>query len=361
MAAARQDSSSGRGDDALTVTPDGFVQYYRDDLSILPSMTPRPRVHVTRRLVPPIEDQLRRQFNAVIPDSDQPSDPLMLQRALGDADALVCTLTDRITAGVLAAYPLRTRIIASYGAGTDHIDLDAARAHGIVVTNTPDVLTDCTADLTMMLILMAQRRAGEGERELRAGAWGGWHPTHLLGRRVSGSTLGLVGTGRIARAVARRAIGGFGMQVRYHNPRHDSVAELEALGATGSATLDALLGAVDVVSLHCPSTPATRNLVDAKRIASMRRGAVLINTARGDVVDDGAVVAALASGHLGAAGLDVYRGEPALDRRYLEFDNVVLLPHLGSATHEAREAMGQRVIDNLTAFFAGEEPPDRVA
>ncbi len=337
------------------------MQYYRDDIFIQPSMTARPRVHVTRRLVRAVEEQLRQQFDAVIPESDQTSTPVSLQRALGDADALLCTLTDRITAEVLAAYPLRTRIIASYGAGTDHIDLDAARAHGIVVTNTPDVLTDCTADLTIMLILMALRRAGEGERELRAGAWQGWHPTHLLGRRVSGASLGLVGTGRIARAVARRAIGGFGMRVRYHNPRHRAVAELDALGASPCASLDELLGSVDVVSLHCPSTADTRGLINAQRIAAMQAGTVLINTARGDVVDDDAVLAALRSGQLGAAGLDVYRGEPALDRRYLAFDNVVLLPHLGSATHETRGAMGQRVIDNLLAFFAGETPPDRVA
>lgn len=324
-------------------------------------MTVRPRVHVTRRLVHAVEEQLCQRFDAVIPGSDQASDPVALQRALGDAHALVCTLTDRVTAEVLAAYPLRTRIIASYGAGTDHIDLDAARAHGIVVTNTPDVLTDCTADLTMMLMLMAMRRAGEGERELRSGEWEGWRPTHMLGRRVSGSSLGLVGTGRIARAVARRAIGGFGMTVRYHNPHHAAVAELDALGAVSCASLDDMLGSVDVVSLHCPSTPDTRGLLDGARIASMRPGAVLINTARGDLVDDDAVLAALGSGQLAAAGLDVYRGEPAFDRRYLALENVVLLPHLGSATHETREAMGQRVIDNLVAFFAGEAPPDRVA
>ncbi len=316
---------------------------------------------MTRRLVSPVEEQLRRHFDAVIPDADTPTTSTILQRALGDADALLCTLTDRITAEVLSAYPLRTRIIASYGAGTDHIDLDAARAHGIVVTNTPDVLTDCTADLTMMLILMAMRRAGEGEREVRRGDWSGWHPTHMLGRRVSGSTLGLIGTGRIARAVARRAIGGFDMRVRYHNPRRSSVPELDAMGATSCGALDDLLGSVDVVSLHCPSTPDTRRLIDAGRIAAMRRGTILINTARGDVVDDDAVIAALGSGWLGAVGLDVYRGEPALDSRYLAFENAVLTPHLGSATVETREAMGQRVIDNLLAHFAGDTPPDRVA
>ncbi|MEO5826480.1 MAG: D-glycerate dehydrogenase [Gemmatimonadales bacterium] len=324
-------------------------------------MTARPRVHVTRRLVRAVEEQLGQWFDAVIPESDQPSTPLSLQRALGDADALLCTLTDRITGEVLAAYPLRTRIIASYGAGTDHIDLDAARAHGIVVTNTPDVLTDCTADLTIMLILMALRRAGEGERELRSGTWQGWHPTHLLGRRVGGATLGLVGTGRIARAVARRAIDGFGMRVRYHNPHHPAVAELDALGAAPCGSLGELLAGADVISLHCPSTPDTRGLINAERIAAMPPGSVLINTARGDVLDDNAVIAALGSGHLGAAGLDVYRGEPAFNPRYLALDNVVLLPHLGSATRETREAMGHRVIDNLAAFFAGETPPDRVA
>ncbi len=284
-----------------------------------------------------------------------------MQRALGQADGLLSAVTDRLTAGVFAAYPLRTRIIANFG-GQDTTTSTwlPPQAHDIVVTNTPDVLTDCTADLAMALVLMTMRRAGEGERELRNGRWTGWRPTHMMGQRVTGKTLGLVGMGRIARAGAAGA-----PQVR------DARALLRPGAAiTGQklpswvveqrATLEALLGDSDVVSLHCPSTPATRGMINATRLAQMKRGAFLVNTARGDIVVDDAVVGALRSGHLAGAGLDVYRGEPAIERRYLELENVVLLPHLGSATVETRDAMGMRAIANLTAFFDGKPAPDRV-
>ncbi len=301
------------------------------------------------------------RFDVVGTSGDGPSTAASLQRALGDADGVVCTIGDRFTAEVLAAYPIRTRILASYGVGTDHIDLAAAAAHEIVVTNTPDVLTECTADLTMTLLLMTMRRAGEGEREVRAGRWRGWRPTHMLGRQVTGKVLGLVGSGRIARAVAARAHFGFGMPVIYYNPNPPNAAALAALGAAPRPSLDALLAEADVVSLHCPSTPETRGMMNGRRFARMKLGAVLINTARGDLVDDDALIAVLRSGHLFGAGLDVYRGEPEVDPRYLALDNVVLLPHMGSATRETREAMGFRVLDNLDAFLSGREPPDRVA
>ena len=324
-------------------------------------MPERHRVLVTRRLPAAVEAALRERFDVTLSPHDTATTAAELQGALGQADGLLSTVTDRITAEVLAAYPLRTRIIANFGVGYDNIDLAAAQAHDIVVTNTPDVLTDCTADLAMMLVLMAMRRAGEGERELRAGTWAGWRPTHMIGRRVTGTTLGLVGMGRIARAVAHRAHHGFGMRVLCYDPSPPSPVALAALGAEPRATLEALLGESDVVSLHCPSTPATRGMINDARLAQMQPGSFLINTARGDIVIDDALIAALRSGHLAGAGLDVYRGEPRLERRYLELENVVLLPHLGSATQETRDAMGLRAVANLTAFFDGKPVPDRVA
>ena len=324
-------------------------------------MSAQPTVVVTRRLPAAVEAALRERFDVALSPHDAPPTPEELQRALGLADGLLSTVTDKVTAEVLAAYPLRTRIIANFGVGYDNIDLAAAQAHDIVVTNTPDVLTDCTADLAMMLVLMAMRRAGEGERELRSGRWTGWRPTHMMGQRVTGKTLGLVGMGRVARAVAHRAHHGFGMRVLCYDPSPPSPVELAALGAEPRATLEALLGESDVVSLHCPSTPATRGMMNDARLAQMKPGAFLINAARGDIVVDDALVAALRSGHLAGAGLDVYRGEPQLERRYLELENVVLLPHLGSATKETREAMGLRAVENLAAFFDGRPIPDRVA
>ncbi|HEY3935254.1 MAG TPA: D-glycerate dehydrogenase [Gemmatimonadales bacterium] len=323
-------------------------------------MATLPRVIVTRRLPGPVEASLRERFDVQFAPRDQPTTADDLQRALGQADGLLATVTDKLTAEVLAAYPLRTRIIANFGVGTDNIDLVAAQAHEIVVSNTPDVLTDSTADLALTLILMTLRRAGEGERQLRSGRWLGWSPTHLLGAHLSGRTLGIVGMGRIGRAVAHRAHHGFGMRVLCFNPSALSPVELAGVGAEPRATLEAVLAESDVVSLHCPSTAETRGMINAPRLAQMKRGSFLINTARGDIIDDDALVAALVSGHLAGAGLDVYRGEPHVDRRYLGLDNVVLLPHLGSATRETREAMGLRAVGNLTAFFSGQPVPDRV-
>jgi lactate dehydrogenase-like 2-hydroxyacid dehydrogenase len=321
----------------------------------------RPRVVVTRRLPPRVEATLRERFDVVLSKDDIPLDDAGLQRALGEADGLLATVTDRLTAEVLSAYPIRTRIIANYGVGYDNIDLDAARAHDIVVSNTPDVLTDCTADLAITLILMTLRRTGEGEREVRSGRWTGWRPTHLLGRRATGKTLGLIGLGRIGQAVARRASRGFGMRVIGYDPHPPDAERLAAAGIDALASLDAVLVEADVVSLHCPSVPETQRLMNAARVARMKPGAYLINTARGEIVDDEALITALISGHLAGAGFDVYRGEPAVDRRYLGMENVVLLPHLGSATVETREAMGFRATANLEAFFAGDTVPDRVA
>jgi lactate dehydrogenase-like 2-hydroxyacid dehydrogenase len=324
-------------------------------------MTPtRPRVIVTRRLPDAVEAALRQQFDVEVSATDAPTTAEDLQRFLGQCDGLLATVTDRLTAEVLAAYPIRTKIIANFGVGVDHIDLAAARAHDIIVTNTPDVLTDCTADIAMMLILMCMRRAGEGERIVRGSRWIGWRPTEMMGRRVSGKTLGIVGMGRIGRALARRAHHGFGMRVLSVTRTPLSPAELAEFGGEPRATLEGLLADSDVVSLHCPSTPETRGMINAQRLARMPRGAFLVNTARGDIVVDADVIAALKSGQLGGAGLDVFRGEPKVDPRYLDLENVVVLPHLGSATLETREAMGFRALENLTAFFDGRGVRDRV-
>ena len=274
--------------------------------------------------------------------------------------AIVGMLTDRIDAALLASAPALV-VVANVAVGVDNIDLAACAARNVVVTNTPDVLTECTADLAMTLMLMTMRRAGEGEREVRGGRWSGWRPNHMMGTMVSGKTLGLVGLGRIARAVARRAYYGFGMNVVGYAPTAHSAEELSLCGVAPRATLDEVLAESDVVSIHCPSTPATRGLINAERLAALRPGAFLVNTARGDIIDDDALIAALRSGQLAGAGLDVFRGEPNVDPRYLALDNVVLLPHLGSATRETRDAMGFRALENLALFFNGEPVRDRVA
>lgn len=321
----------------------------------------RPTVVVTRRLPAPVEEQLAREFAARLNADDHPFTPAELQDALRTADALLPTVTDRLSADVLAAEPLRARILANYGVGFNHIDIAAAKARGLVVTNTPDVLTDDTADDAVMLMLMVARRAGEGERHVRAGAWTGWRPTHMLGTKVSGKTLGLIGMGRIARAVARRAHHGFGMRVIFHDPYPPPPAVAAELGAEPRPGVDDVLREADFVSLHCPATPETHHLIDARRLALLRRSAFLINTARGDVVDEAALVAALERGTIAGAALDVYEHEPQVHPALLRMENVVLLPHLGSATVETRVAMGMRALENLRAFFAGAAPRDRVA
>ena len=320
----------------------------------------RPVVVVTRRLPGPVEEQLTREFDARLNPADRPLSAAELADALRGADALLPTVTDRLTADVLAVQPLRARIIANFGVGFNHIDTTSAKARGLVVTNTPDVLTDDTADDALMLMLMVARRGAEGDRVVRAGGWKGWGPTHMLGTRVSGKTLGLVGLGRIGRAVAHRAHHGLGMRVIFHDPYPPPAAVVSELGAEPRSSVDDVLREADFVSLHSPATPETRHLIDARRLALMKRGAFLIHTARGDIVDEAALVAALKQGTIAGAGLDVFEREPAVTPDLLTMENVVLLPHLGSATHETRIAMGLRALDNLTAFFAGSPPRDRV-
>lgn len=324
-------------------------------------MSEKPRVLVTRRWPQAVETQLAKRFDVEFNEADRPLTAAQLRAALNVYDAVLPTVTDPITAEVLDVPAPRTRIIGNYGVGFSHIDIEAARSRGIVVTNTPDVLSDCTADIAMTLMLMAARRAGEGERELRAGEWTGWRPTHLVGAKVSGKTLGLVGFGRIAQEVAKRAHHGFGMKILIFNRSPVASAVLAHFGARQVASLDELLPQVDFLSLHCPGGDATRGLIGAREMARMKSGAFLINTARGEVIDDAALCESLKSGHLGGAGLDVFEGEPDLNPDLLDAPGLTLLPHLGSATRETREAMGMRVFDNISDYFEGREPRDRVA
>jgi lactate dehydrogenase-like 2-hydroxyacid dehydrogenase len=318
-------------------------------------------VIITRRLPAAAEERARTLFDVELNEADKQLDASALARAMREADGLIPCVADRISAELLAAPDRRVKIVANYGVGYNNIDVGAAKANGVVVTNTPDVLTEDTADLAITLLLATARRVGEGEREVRSGKWTGWRPTHLLGTRVNGKTLGLIGIGRIGRAVAKRAHHGFGMRVLYHDPYPLSDAEAREIGAERRDSVEAVLAESDFVSLHCPATPETRHLMNAARFAKMRKGSILINTSRGDVVDEAQLIEALRTGQIAAAGLDVFEREPAIPAVLTAMQNVVLLPHLGSATVETRVAMGMRAIDNLEAFFGGTAPRDRVA
>ncbi|MXO58281.1 D-glycerate dehydrogenase [Altererythrobacter salegens] len=319
-----------------------------------------PRVLLTRRWPEAVERAMQDRFDTVLNESDEPMSQADLARAMGKFDVLCPTVSDRIDAEVIAGGD-RVKLIANYGVGFDHIDLAAAKAKGIAVTNTPGVLTDATADIAMTLLLMAARRAGDGERELRAGKWSGWRPTHLIGSSLKGKTLGLVAFGRIGIATAQRAHHGFGMKIAYYARREADPAVVQELGARFYPDLNELLAASDFVSLHVPGGPATANLIDAAALAAMKSGSYLINTARGGVVDHAALADALRSGHLAGAGLDVYPHEPQVPPELLGLENVVLLPHLGSANVETRTAMGEKAMANAVAWAEGRELPDRVA
>lgn len=320
----------------------------------------RPTLVVTRRLPAAVEERIAQEFDARLNKDDHPFSAAELQQALRSADALLPTVTDRLTAQVLDVQPLRAKILANFGVGFNHIDITAAKTRGLVVTNTPDVLTDDTADDAVMLMLIVARRAGEGERFVRAGNWVGWRPTQLLGTKVSGKILGLIGIGRIGRAVARRARLGFGMRVLFHDPFPPPAQVIAELGVEPRHTVEEVLREADFVSLHSPATPETHHLINAQRLALMKSSAFLINTARGDIVDEAALVAALKAKRIAGAALDVFEREPQVSPELLAMENVVLLPHLGSATQETRIAMGLRALENLQAFFAGAAPRDRV-
>ena len=320
----------------------------------------QPSVFVTRRLPPAVEARLSEHFDVTVNTADTQLHADDLRDALRGFDAVLPTVTDPLKDGALDVTKPKAKILANYGVGYSHIDLDTVTRQGIAVTNTPDVLSACTADLAMMLMLMVARRASEGEQELRSGAWSGWHPTHLLGTKVSGKTLGIIGFGRIGQEVARRAHHGFGMEVLVYNRSAVPTDRLATLGARQVGSIDELLPRCDFVSLHCPGGPETRHLINGRRLDLMKPGAFLINTARGEVVDEFALTQALMFETIGGAALDVFDGEPRINPTLAECANAVILPHLGSATREAREAMGFRAIDNLVDFFNGREPRDLV-
>jgi lactate dehydrogenase-like 2-hydroxyacid dehydrogenase len=315
------------------------------------------RVVVTRKLPDAVEARLRDAFDVSLNPDDAPFPPARLAEAMRQADGILCAVTDTVDAAAIGTAGRRARIVANFGVGVNNIDLKAAEAAGLVVTNTPDVLTDATADLAIALMLAATRRMSETEAILRQGGWDGFRPTGWLGMGLQGKTLGIVGMGRIGQATARRAAQAFGMRIVFFNR---SAAGPFDFPAEARPTVEAVLAEADVVSLHIPGGAANRGLISADRIAAMKPTAYLVNTARGDVLDEAALAEALAAGRLAGAGLDVYAEEPKVPAALLALPNVTLLPHIGSATLETRTAMGMLAVDNLVAFFAGEPLQSRV-
>ena len=322
-------------------------------------MSNKPVVLVTRKLPAAVEQKLAENFATILnPDDKLYSTDELLELAAG-ADAILPCHTEKFSAATIAQLPARVKAIANFSVGVDHVDLEAAKQKQVIVTNTPDVLSDATAEIAILLMLGAARRASEGERLVRSQQWQDWSPAFMVGRQITGKRLGILGLGRVGQVVAHRARG-FNMKVHYHN-RNPLDAE-QAGDAVYHASVEALLAEIDVLSIHCPASDATRGLLNRETIALMHRDAILVNTSRGGVIDDDALVAALQAGGIAAAGLDVFNGEPdAIHPGYRQLDNVFLLPHIGSATIETRDAMGFRAIENLTAIFNGEEPGDRVA
>ena len=321
-------------------------------------MAKRPTVLVTRKLPEAVEARLERDYEARLNPDDSALDTDALLRAAEGVDAIMPCHSERFPAEVIARLPSSVKIIANFSVGTDHVDLAAAKQRGIVVTNTPEMLNDATAEVTMLLMLGAARRASEGERLVRAGGWKSWSPAFMVGTQVTGKTVGIVGMGRVGRVVAERCRG-FAMEIRYHNKTRLS-PEVEQ-GAVYHETLESLLASSDIVTMHCPNTPETRGMINEDTIAQMKDGVIFVNAARGTIVVEDDLIAALKSRKIRAAGLDVFQNEPLIDQRWAAIENVFLLPHIGSATAETRDAMGFRALDNLDAYFAGGEPGDRVA
>ncbi|MGY6551969.1 MAG: 2-hydroxyacid dehydrogenase [Erythrobacter sp.] len=318
-----------------------------------------PRVIVTRHLMPEVEARMRELFDVTLNEGDTAMSRTELIAAMRDCDVLVPTVTDKIDAAMIADAGERIGLIASFGAGTEHIDLAAAAARRIIVTNTPGVFTDDTADLTLAMIIGVPRRVREGTQLVRRGEWTGWAPSGLLGRKLGGKVLGIIGMGRIGQAVAHRARA-FGLETIYYNrkPLPESLERM--LGVRYVGDVDALVAEADILTLHCPLSEETRGLIDARRFALMKPGASIINTARGELIDTEALIAALNEGRLAGAGLDVYPNEPEVDRRLLDHPNVMTLPHIGSATAEGREESGHKVIANIRMWADGHRPPDQV-
>ncbi|OCJ03370.1 D-glycerate dehydrogenase [Rhizobium sp. AC27/96] len=329
-------------------------------------MTPKkkPKVYVTRKLPDAVETRMRELFDAELNIDDHPRTKAELIEAVRSVDVLVPTVTDRIDAEVIEEAGAQMKLIASFSNGTDHIDVEAAARRGITVTNTPNVLTEDTADMTMALILAVPRRLAEGARVLtdNPGEWAGWSPTWMLGRRIHGKRIGIVGMGRIGTAVARRAKA-FGLSIHYHNRKRVNPATEDELEATYWDSLDQMLARVDIVSVNCPSTPATYHLVSARRLALLQPTSYIVNTARGDVIDETALIKILREGKIAGAGLDVFENEPAVNPKLVKLANegkVVILPHMSSATLEGRIDMGDKVIINIRTFIDGHRPPNRV-
>jgi len=317
------------------------------------------KVIVTRALASSVEKRLTELFDVTLNTADTAFSADQLRQALTECDVLLATVTDYLNADILATPDKRCKLIASFGAGVDHIDLPAARAADMIVTNTPGVFTDDTADMTMALILSVRRRLAEGENLVRSGKWQGWSPSGMLGHRIGGKTLGIVGMGRIGQAVAHRARA-FGLNIRYHNRRKLPDSFEKMLDATYVDSVDQLVEQSDFITLHCPKSDETQHILNARRIAIMKPDAYVINTARGELIDEDALITALETNRIAGAGMDVYTNEPQIDTRLLALNNVVLLPHLGSATYEGREASGQRVITNIHSWCDGHRPPDQV-
>ncbi|MFC7048099.1 2-hydroxyacid dehydrogenase [Emcibacter nanhaiensis] len=319
----------------------------------------KPLVIVTRKLPDPIETRMMELFDVKLNLDDHAFSTTEMIEAVKEADVLVPTVTDRIDARILAQAGPDLKLIANYGAGVDHIDLASARQRGITVTNTPGVLTEDTADMTMALLLAVPRRLIEGVELLQSGDWKGWAPTGMLGTRIWGKRLGIIGMGRIGAAVARRAKA-FGLSIHYHNRHRVSQDVEEELEATYWESLDQMLARMDIISVNCPHTPATFHLLSARRLKLLQKHAYIINTSRGEVIDENALIRMLKAEQLGGAGLDVFENEPAVNPKLLELPNVVALPHMGSATREGRNDMGEKVLINIKTFADGHNPPDRV-
>jgi lactate dehydrogenase-like 2-hydroxyacid dehydrogenase len=319
----------------------------------------KPKVIVTRKLPDPVETRMRELFDTELNLTDEPLTKAQLVDAVGRCDVLVPTITDKIDAKLLDKAGPKLKVIANFGAGVDHIDVAVAIAKGIAVTNTPGVLTDDTADLTMALIMTVARRIVEGANVAQQGNYHGWAPTWMMGRRITGKRLGIIGMGRIGQAVARRAKA-FGLQIHYHNRKPVSPRIAEELEATYWESLDQMLARMDIISVHSPHTPATYHLLSARRLKLMPPHAILINTARGEIIDEAALATLLAEGGIAGAGLDVFEFEPRINPKLLNMPNTVLLPHLGSATIEGRIDMGEKVIINIRTWMDGHKPPDRV-
>ena len=315
---------------------------------------------VTRKWPEENEKRLKELFDVTLNESDKPFTSDELKSALQNCDVLMPTVTDKITADVLSVENRRANMIGNFGVGFNHIDINAAKEQGITVSNTPSVLTDCTADIAMSLLLMVARRVGEGERELRSNNWTGWRPTHLLGTKVTGKKLGVIGFGRIGQAVAKRAHFGFDMDIQYWDPYDIPADVTKKFKATKLATIEDICRECDFVSINCPATKETFHLMNEERFKIMKKSAFIINTARGDIIDEKALVNALVNKEIAGAGLDVFETEPNLPNELKTMENVVSFPHLGSATSETRIAMGNTAIDNTLAFFAGTELPNKV-